>query len=242
MKKLSIIVFLILIFGSNSICGQMRDFYWGDPANMGNPLPGKLMGTNYSFLVGASNNHFYHKDWNDGTILTIDHILHENIRLRYDGFHDELIAFNVRTNGLLKVDKSTVSGFTVLPGSGKAEKYRKIMLPGIFEKTIYAEVLYEGDVQLVRSNRIEEYKTSVYKDRLGKLNNTMFLLNQQYYIVKPDQSVQRMNAGRKPILNLFPERKKEIRRMLRKQEVYSYRVENLPAIIRLLDENNYFGN
>lgn len=241
MKKRWIIFLLVLGFGSLRSFGQMEDFHWGDPANMGNPGPGKLMGANYSFLVGASNQHFYHKDWNDGTILTIDNILHENIRLRYDGFHDELIAFNVRTNGLVKVDKNTVVEFTADTGSGKVEKFRNLNLAGNSGKQMYAEVLYEGGIILVRSNRIEEYKTSLYKDQLGKLKNTTFLLNQQYYIVKPDHSVQRMHAGRKPILNLFPGKKKEIRRMLRKEEVYSYRVENLPSIIRLLDENNYFG-
>ncbi len=240
MKKLRIIVLMILVLRTLCSNGQMEDFYWGDPANMGNPGPGKLMGSNFSFLVGSSNHHFYHKDWNDGTILTADNILHENIRLRYDGFNDELIAFNVRTNGLLKVDKLTVSEFTVTSGNGKVEKYRNIDLPVINGRNTYAEVLYEGEIALVRSNRIVEYKTSVYKDQLGKLKNTLFQLNQQYFIVKADQSVLRMHGGRKPILDLFPDKKKEIRRMLRKEEVFSYRIENLPSIIRLLDENDFF--
>lgn len=240
MKRHKLLMILVVVFNAITSAGQMEDFYWGDPANMGNPGPGKLMGANFSFLVGTSNNHFYHKDWNDGTILTVDNVLHENVRLRYDGFHDELIAFNVRTNGLVKVDKNTVVEFTAITGPGKVEKFRKLNMAGSGGNQLFAEVLYEGDIILVRSNRIEEYKTSLYKDQLGKLKNTMFLLNQQYYLVHPDMTIQRMHAGRKPILGLFPDKKKEIRRLLRMEEVYSYRIENLPSIIRLLDENDFF--
>jgi hypothetical protein len=217
----------------------MDDFHWMDYQSAGNRINGKITGTKYNYAFRGNLNYFYLADWYPGTIETVDGEIHSGYNLRYDAFNDELVALNTRVKGLFTADKYLVKSFTVIePGSGP-QTFRKMKLDEFQQKEQFFKVLYEGKVLLISRVRITEHKISAYKNRLGELDDREYRLNQLFYLVKADGSYRFFSPGRKSILNLCPEQKKEVRQLLRRHLIDDFSPEGIPGIIALLEKENY---
>ncbi len=224
------------------VAGQLDNFYWSDFTKASNYESGKLTGNKYVYSIVKNSDFFYQPDWFKGTVTTLDGEIHSEISLRYDAFNDELVAYNTHVKGLFVVDKYTVSTFTVdVPGKGK-QIFRKASLDLMGKREHYFEVLYEGGVTLMRRNRIVERKVSLYKNKYGKLDNRSYDLMLQNFVLLNDQTVRRIFPGRKSVINLFPDRKKDLRRLFRRNHIQDYSIEGLPRIVMLLDIEGYFSN
>jgi hypothetical protein len=231
---------LLFVVTGKTGYGQMDDFAWFDFPMADNSDNGKLTGTKYNYAFRGNLNYFYHSDWYAGTIYTTDGDVHSGYSLRYDAFNDELMAVNVRVKGLFVVDKSLVKSFTVeVPGWG-VQVFRKLELKEFGQKERFFEVLYEGKIALLSYTTITEHKTSAYRNKTGELDDREYKLEKQYFLLKPDLSLRSISPGRKSMLNLFPERKKEIRQLLRRNRIDDYSLNGIPGIIALLDRENYF--
>lgn len=240
MKRYITTALLGMILFCNAVYGQMDDFYWSDYTHAANRETGKLTGTKFIYSVVIKAEYFYHKDWYKGTLTTEDGETHYGISLRYDAFNDELVAYNTHVKGLFVVDKPTVRSFFVeIPGAG-TQHFRRASLDEFGKREHYFEVLYEGGVTLMRRNRIIERKTSLYKNKYGKLDNRLYDLVQQNFVLLPDQSVRRIFPGRKSVINLFPEKKKELRRLFRRNHIDDYSFNGLSRIVELMDKEGYF--
>jgi hypothetical protein len=224
----------------NTAIGQMDDFYWSDYHSAANSEAGKLTGTKFIYSVVMNVDYFYHKDWHKGNLITEDGETHTGISLRYDAFNDELVAYNPSVKGLFKVDKYIVRSFFVeVPGAGN-QHFKRASLDEFSKREHFFEVLYEGGVTLMRRNRIIERKTSLYKNKYGKLDNRLYELMQQNFVLLPDQTVRRIYPGRKSVISLFPDKKRELRRLFRLNHIDDYTLRGLPRIVELMDREGYF--
>jgi hypothetical protein len=231
---------LFVLTGKNGL-GQIDDFAWIDFSMADNSSIGKLTGTKYNYALRGNLNYFYHSDWFKGTITTSDGDVHTGYSLRYDAFNDELVAVNIRVKGIFVVDKFSVKSFTVdVPGFG-LQNFRKLLLNEFGQNEHYFEVLYDGKVALMSRTRITEHKKSIYKNKLGELDDREYRLDKQYFLLQPDHALLSIFPGRKSILNLFPEQKKEIRQLFRRNRIDDYSLNGIPRIIALLDQENYFS-
>lgn len=230
----------IVIF-CNTVSGQMDDFYWSDYRHAENSEAGKLTGTKFIYSVVINVDYFYHKDWYKGNLITEDGETHTGISLRYDAFNDELVAYNPSVKGLFVVDKPIVRSFFIeVPGVG-TQHFRRASLDEFSKREHYFEVLYEGSVTLMRRNRIVERKTSLYKNKYGKLDNRLYELMQQNFVLLPDQTVRRIYPGRKSVISIFPDKKRELRRLFRRNHINDYSLKGLPRIVELMDREGYFN-
>jgi hypothetical protein len=220
--------------------GQIDDFAWFDFSRADNSNIGKLTGTKYNYAFRGNLNFFYHSDWYKGTICTTDGEVHTGYSVRYDAFNDELVAVNGRVKGQFVVDKYLVKSFTVdVPGLG-LQNFRKLMLNEFGQKEHYFEVLYDGKVALMSHTSITEHKTNAYRNKKGELDDREYRLEKQYFLLLPDHGFRSISPGRKAILNLFPERKKEIRQIFRRNRIDDYSLHGIPRIVSLLDQENFF--
>ena len=234
--------FLILLaFTREGVLAQMNDFFWGDYKNIGNNDQTKLTGFKYNYDAHSSAHYFFQPDWYSGTLLTREGETHEGIRLRYDAFNDELIAYNENIKGLFVVDKFRVNEFTIRHPRSGDQVFRRLPLTAMGQKEHYYQVLYEGNITLLRRNRIIEKKTSLYKNKYGKLDNRDYVLVQVSFIITPDNEVLRIFPGRRSITGLFPDRKKEVRKVLREYNIVDYSIDGIPLIVRVLDNEGLFG-
>jgi hypothetical protein len=220
--------------------GQMDDFNWGESQYAGNSTGIRLTGDKYQFSLTHNANYFYHTAWHEGTLTTRDRETQPVAGLRYDAFNDEVVVYNEHVKGLFVIDKYAVTGFSVMvPGAG-LQTFRKMLVGATGTSERFLEVIYEGNVTLYRSNRIFRRKTALYRNKLGELDNQVFDLVQVYFIGENDQQVKRINPGRKSVLSLFPDQKKQVRRLLRSYQISDYSLNGVPAIVKILDEKGYF--
>ena len=233
---------LIGLWGTLSLpsWGQMDDFAWGDPAGATHSHGAKVTGNRYFMNLLTSPNHFYHDTWLEGNIMTVNGEVIAGYNLRYDALHDELVAFNNRVNGMFVVDRKMVEGFTVTyPGAGQSA-FRRLSIRGNENRDSYYEVVHEGKVLLLCRIRIIERQTGLYRNKFGKLDNRAFDLQKQYYLYGKGYDYKVLEAGRKAIMDLFPDRRRALRQFFRKYGVHDFSRESNALWIGLLDQEGFF--
>lgn len=204
-----------------------------------NRLAGKLTGSVFYMPPGGNLNHFYHSEWLEGNILLTDGDRFEGVRLRYLAYGDELVAYNANLKQLFIVDKEKVAEFDVT-GNGSNQKFVKIYFNGLLPEDRYFEQLYEGTQQLLAFRFIEKLNSGLYKDRLGRLRNTVYVMNTHYYMYAPETGFKKLRTNRKSVISLFPDRKKELRRLIRRSNSSVKNETGLIEIFRLMEEEGFF--
>jgi hypothetical protein len=237
--KILMITALCILAMTRAYC-QAEDFFWSDYSNITNISTSKLTGTKYIYSAQYSYSHFFHQKWYIGDIVTEDGELHTGLKLRYDAYNDQLVVHNERVNGLFIIDKYTVRSFHVQVSPGEIQYFRKISLEGTDQSGQYMQVLYNGKVDLFCQNKIIEELTTWYKDKTGRINNSVYVLRQFYYLSRDEKHLQRILPGRKQVISLFPDRKPEIKKLLRKYHFSDFSGKNLHMIIAMLDQEKLF--
>ncbi len=239
MKSNQIILLLALLTLSFSVKLYAQDFNWQALNQQSNRLQGKLSGTIYYLPPEGNSQHFYQKGWPEGSILLEDGDVFENVRLRYLAYGDELIAYNSSLNQLFVVDKEKVAAFTVKLPKGKQE-FIKLYFNGFLAGDRYFEKLYDGSRKLLAFRSINEVKTGIYNDNKGRRKHTVLKLTSTYYMYSDETGFRKIQPRRKSFLNLFPERKKEVRQIFRKNNFYNLNEQNMISIFTLLEEEGFF--
>lgn len=187
----------------------------------------------------GNSNHFYHSEWLEGSILLTDGDRYEGVRLRYLAYGDELVAYNSNLRQLFIVDKEKVAEFEVA-GSGGTQKFVRLYFDGLFSGDRYFEQLYAGSRQLLAFRFIEKLQSGLYKDSSGRLRNTKYKMNTHYYMYAPETGYKKLRTNRKSVLSLFPDKKKELRRLIRKSNSSVKNETGLIQIFSLMEEEGYF--
>jgi hypothetical protein len=238
------IVFILAVFVQLSAGAQVRGLYNGNLNQNSNRLQGKLMGEIYYLNPVSNANYFLQPDWKDGVITLKDGDVFDSIRMRYMAFGDELVAYNNNIHSLFIVDKNTVKQFTFrehIKGEVFAErKFVNLDFLGLPLNRIYFEELYSGTAKLFSFHHIEEEKVSPYIDLNGKMYDVEFRLKTTYYILSDSIGFTRIQLKKRSFYSLFPENRKEIKKILRKNRINITNQVSAIEALKILDEAGYF--
>jgi hypothetical protein len=206
-----------------------------------NRLEGKLTGLSYRIPPLANSTHFLQDKWVDGSILLEDGDLFENVRIRYLSFRDELVAYNPNLKLLFIVDKEKVNSFTFIYPQGQ-QKFVKLYFDAFVDGGYrYFDVKYQGTRWLVAFHYIYEEKTSVYRDAYGKLRDSRLKPKKTYFMYFPhDEQFRRVQEKRRWFVKLFPENKREVRRLFRRNNLRRFDEKQMVQAFQLLDEAGFF--
>lgn len=242
MKK-AILIILTVVFGATSsihrAAAQKFEFHWEQLNNSSNRLEGKLTGTVYVLTSKSNSNYFFHNDWKEGTITLEDNDTFKGLKLRFQAFDNELVAYNNNLRNLFVVDKEKVKSFTVKTPE-KNQKFVKYYFEGFPKGDRYFELLYEGGRELLAYHDVIEEKTRPYVDQFGIMKDSYFRLNTTYFMYSPETGFERIRLRRRSLLNHFSESKREIRRLLRRNNVDVFEEAGMIRAFGLLDEFGYF--
>ena len=239
--KYLVILFILLLQVAAS--AQYSGLYSENLNLKSNRLHGKLTGEVYFLSLTSNASHFLQKDWVEGTITLKDGDVFEGIRMRYMAYGDELVVYNSNIKTLFIVDKNTVKQFTfktpLSSGNFAERKFVNLDSLGVFLDRTYFEELYSGTVQLLVFHQIEERKISPYIDSSGKLSDTEFRMNKIYYLLSKVNELTRFQLKNRSLYNLFPENKKEMRKLLRKNKINIIDESSAVQAFDLLDVNGF---
>ncbi len=241
MKKY--LLFLLVVLLHLISAAQNSGLYSTNLEQNSNRLQGKLTGEVFYLSLTSNTSHFLQPDWIEGTITLKDGDVFEGIRMRYMAFGDELVAYNNNNHTLFIVDKNTVKQFTfktpLKSGSFRGRKFINIDSLEIFPERNYFEELYSGKVKLLAFYQMGETKVSPYIDSTGKMCDTEYLLKTIYYAMSESKDLTRIHLKNRSLFILYPENKKEIRKLLRKNKINIIDEKTAVQAFDLLDANGF---
>lgn len=221
---------------------QNSTFNWDVLGENSNRLEGKLAGLTYRIPPLANSTHFLQDRWVDGKILLEDGDLFDNVRIRYLAFDDELVAYNPNLKQLFIVDKEKVTSFTFNYPQGQ-QIFVKLYFDAFVDAGYrYFDLKYEGSRWLVAFHYIYEEKTSIYRDAYGKLRDSRLKPKKTYFMYFPqEEQFRRVQDKRRWFVRLFPENKREVRRMFRRNNLRRFDEKEMVQAFQLLDEAGFFN-
>ena len=85
-------------------------------------------------------------------------------------------------------------------------------------------------------HKTNEEKTSLYRDINGLMRDSQFKLTLTYFILFPDNELIKIYPNRRSFINLFPEQKKIVRRLLRRNSINLKREEDMVKAVSLVEK------
>ncbi|HKI89279.1 MAG TPA: hypothetical protein VKA38_09645 [Draconibacterium sp.] len=201
-----------------------------------NRIDGKTTGVIYFITAEANNNFFLQKDWVTGIIELEDGTLFRNVRMRYQAHDDELIVYNNKQRTLFIIDKETVKSFTVQEGT-RVHRFVKLYFDGFGKGERYFRELYDGTNKLLAFHFIDEVKINPYTDRYGMLRDKEYRPAVHYYLYNGKKGFSRLQMKRNSFLKVYPEHKKEVRKLFRKNHIFITGEEEMILAMKLLEES-----
>jgi hypothetical protein len=239
-KIIKIIAVLPALLFAISGRSQESNFNWEALGENSNRLYGKLTGTIYYVPPDGNLKHFFQDGWYEGTVLLEDGDLFTGLRLRYLAYGDELVVYNPNLRQLFIADKEKVESFTIQVPWGRQE-FIKLYFDGISKGDRYFGLLYNGARKLLAFHYIYDEKTQVYRDKYGRLKNSQLRLRTIYYMYDPERGYLKLQSKRRSFIRLFPENKREVRRIFRRNNLRRFDEKELIQAFELLDENGFFN-
>lgn len=230
---------LILFFASLALFGnaQKSGFYWRNLNENSNRLQGKLRGEVYDLGMEANDFYFLQPDWVTATLTMADGDVFEEVRLRYLAYGDEIVAYNTNISTMFTIEKEMVQKFTYpLGNGGQQAKFIKLCANGVWGGCHFYQELYAGQNTLLAFHHVDEVKTGIYNDKHGIRRDTEFRLYVDYFLYDKETGLQKMQQKRRWFIKTFPENKREIKRILRKNQISIIDQHSLTQAFKLLDE------
>jgi hypothetical protein len=238
-KKIQLVILIFaLAFTSQA---QISTLDWDALDENSNRLEGKLTGLAYRIPPLANSTHFLQESWVEGSILLEDGDLFDDVRIRYLSFHDELVAYNSNLKQLFIVDKEKVTSFAFDYAQGQ-QKFVKLYFDAFVDAGYrYFDLKYKGRRWLVAFHYVYEEKTSVYRDAYGKLRDSRLKPKKTYFMYFPEEEqFRKVQDKRRWFVRLFPENKREVRRMFRRNNLRRFDEKEMVRAFQLLDEAGFF--
>lgn len=243
MKYIKIYLFIIFsaLFCAAGMA-QKTGFYWYDLNETSNRLQGKLKGEIYSISALANDKFFYQQDWKVSTITLTDGDVFENVKLRYLAYGDQIIAYNDNVRTLFKIEKETVKQFTYKnEANNKEVKFVNVCSDQFYTGCRFFQEMYSGNSKLMGFHFVEEVKVSPYTDKQGIMRDSEYRMNTSYYLFNDKLGFVKIQKNRRSFIKNFPDKKREIKKLLRKNKQIIIDENSLIQAFILLDEAGLFN-
>lgn len=202
-----------------------------------------LIGEAFFFGQKYSGQIFFNEDYWRGDILMTSGDVIRNQLIKYCGVTDELIHFNELSNSAVSLDTDLINSFSMInPENGAKLRFIKFSREkGLFGKTeeVFVQVLLENNIKLYAiRNYVNDGSVTAYKNNISYYNE-LYRSKPEYILINGDINNTLNEKIRKYIvLRLFPEKKKAIKLLLKRNKLRRIRSESgLVSYAIILDEN-----
>lgn len=200
----------------------------------------KLTGEAFVEKKGYKGEQFFNKDWQESDILLSTGEEIHGEKVKYNGLLDELIWVNISSFQQFKLDKSFISDFWLKNGTGSPNHFRRINVndqKDVHSTDIYAEVGVEGKVSLFIQRRIKIVgEENLYQNGILYLSESIGA-KPLYYIKSPSNHYLILSRIRKnAFLNLFPDKKKDIAKVMKENHLNLKIESDLVKLIEILNK------
>jgi hypothetical protein len=204
------------------------------PAGLSEP---KLAGEWYIPEVGYYGNQLFRKKWYKGEVFLWNGRTAHDKKLAYNVVQDALIWLDDAGGKVIRLDKGLITGFVLRDEAGKEMLFKNIRIRPLFSRDtaqVFVQVLFEGKrLAIYAQRKIEDYYNKRYGGTVSDAAGTTFEPRPEYYLFDQGVQVAKMTKiSRKNLLRVFPQEKKQIKRILRKHHVA---VRDEPMLIKAVE-------
>jgi hypothetical protein len=204
-----------------------------------NTLNYKLTGRRYHFTSTIRGPVYLDDEWRLGSVILANGDRHQNIYLKLNTLNDDLLWYNDRTGAITILDKFIIDEFILDTNNQNPTFFRKLNYDRYPKGEHYFNVVYDGKVKLLKWFLTEEISVPAYYDQSGYLKGTEYQMRKILFIVFPDNSLIKIDGSKKSFLDLFPEQKKKVRQLFRKNKIIlgKKRDSEMIRAVKLIEEN-----
>jgi hypothetical protein len=212
-KYIVLLAFVITFFPGTLFCHD----YSLTTVNSLPPLPEQdTLEKNQLLYNGRVWRNVFYRTWGDQFLFTSDFLpgsvtvsgkRFDRLQLRYDIYNDEIMIPSVEGT-ILQLNKERINGFTLL-FENRVYEFLNMPADSLNDFCGFVNILYEGDISMFIKYR-KEIDLLAVDDRFDEFfqDHEIFITmdNMQYHI-----------KSKRSLINLFRDRKKEIRAFIRRQ-------------------------
>lgn len=223
-----LLFFLVFTFYGISSYAQSNNTFCCD-STINQLVETKLTGELFQIVKIGQGSQFFSDEWLVGDVYLTNNSTVHNIRLKYNGFLDEIIWLESNSYSQIKLDKDLLAGFSLKdPTRNSVYNFSKIKIKKDFDSTlIFGQVLYSGKISLVAYRRVVksapiiviESDRSYYKDVYQ--NSFVF-----YFLMPNGKTVGFKSINKKNLLALFLEKAELLKRALKEKKQRRFKTEN----------------
>jgi hypothetical protein len=200
----------------------------------------KLTGETYIEKKGYKGEQFFNKDWLESDILLSTGEEIHGEKLKYNGLLDELIWVNTSNYRQFRLDKSFISDFWLKNGSGNTNHFKRMNVNeqnGDHSSDVFVEVGIEGKVSLFIQRRIK-----IVGEENDFQNGALYVIESLgpkpvYYIKTFSNKYMILSRiSKNTFLKLFPERKKDIAKIMNDHHLNLKTEYDLIQLIKILNK------
>ncbi|HNW49922.1 MAG TPA: hypothetical protein PKH79_02500 [Prolixibacteraceae bacterium] len=197
----------------------------------------KLVGKYYALPMGLEGSPYLFDDWLSGTIFLKNGKVARDTRIRLDIVTDELLFYHETLKRVFVVDKATIDSFVVNPGRSDSMSFVKYSGEPIrfkLDSNSYIQMLYDGK----RMDFFIRHKADIVKATESNSKNKVF--SRTFFYVTVNGKTEEIKPRMRSFYSVFPQKKKEIRRLVSEYKLKRSTRENMVSLIKLLDQSKEF--
>lgn len=229
-----IILIFILGFMALGVHGQNELFY--EDFNVSQLNEPNLFGEILYQQTLTSGSQFLFNEWTKGNVELSSGRIAQNVDIKYNGYTDELMWLNPSLK-IVVLDKKSVSGFSITDpktGSMLTFKKMKVKVPFYIQTTdTYLQVLHQGKYKLYAFRQIVQSGRVINTEKNRSFELPEIKPKPLYYIELPEgQMIQFYKAKKSTFINLFPNKKNEVKKLLSSQKI---RLNHESELVRAME-------
>lgn len=238
--KHAIICFAFLLIGF-SMNAQNMDT--AKAAKVDSAFSPKLTGEAYIQEMDLSGKPFFNDNWLKSDILLSTGEMVYGVKLKYNGYLDEVVWMNSSNLDIFKLDKSYIRDFWMRNDtSATAIHFRQINVndsSASLQPDMFAQVAIEGKTSLFIQRKVSHMVDEIANTGGRNYYRKVLEPTPMYYIKLPSNNYIKMGKlNRRSFLKLFPEQKKAISKLIKGNHL---NLKSESGLIKTIDLMNKSG-
>ena len=179
--------------------------------------------------VDVQGSPYLNEAWKEGTVTAANSKSYPNLKVRYDVFAGELEY--QQNNQTYRLSPAAVKEFKVIDNDEMLFRNGFAAVNNNTPTTFY-QVLVDGPTKLLK-----HFKVNIVENKPFNSATTTkeFQKQEQYFIAKPDGTVQRIQKNKKSVLTALADQKDRAEKLIKEQELNLNEESNLISLLESMN-------
>lgn len=187
--------------------------------------------------ISSRGEQFFNGQWVESSVLLSTGEKIDRVKIKYNGFLDEVIWQNTINYKQFKLDKSYISDFWLKDDRDSTIHFQRLNITDSTARNpsgIFVEVAIEGPLSFYIQHKVSH----LVDELVGYKYFIIYEKTPLYYMKLPSNLYVRMSElNRKSFLNLFPEQKKTLSKRIRAKHLNLKTKDGWIRTIELMNKN-----